>query len=58
VKIKIEGFSKNIQKSNLIKIRPMAASCSMWTGGRTDMTQLTIAFRYFANAPKKKSFPD
>jgi hypothetical protein len=27
--------------------------CSMWTDGRTDMTKLIVAFRNFANAPKK-----
>jgi hypothetical protein len=24
-----------------------------WTGGQTDMTKLVVAFRNFANAPKK-----
>ena len=28
-------------------------SCSIRTDGRTDMTKLTVAFRNFANAPKK-----
>jgi len=32
-----------------MKIRPVGASSSMWT----DMTKLTVAFRNFANAPKK-----
>jgi len=27
-------------------------SCSTWTGGRTDKTKLTFAFRNFWNAPK------
>ena len=30
-------------------------SCSMWTDRRTDMTKLTVAFRYFSNAPKNQS---
>jgi len=29
-------------------------SCSIRTDGRTDMTQLIVAFRGFANAPKQK----
>jgi hypothetical protein len=28
----------------------------MWTDGRTDMAQLTVAFRYFAKAHKKRVF--
>jgi hypothetical protein len=30
-------------------------SCFMRTDGRTDMTKLMVAFRYFANAPKEYS---
>jgi hypothetical protein len=39
-----------------MKIRPVGASCSMRTDGRTNMTQLTVAVRYFAKAPKKRVF--
>jgi len=39
-----------------MKIRPVEASCSMWTDGlkvgRTDMTNLIGAVRNFVNAPK------
>ena len=42
-----------------MKIRPVGKSCSMLADGRTymctDMTKLIVAFRNFANAPKKAS---
>jgi len=38
-------FSKNTQKSNLLKIRPLGAE------GQKDMTKLTVAFRNLAIAP-------
>jgi hypothetical protein len=40
-----------------MKIRPVGAQLPMRTDGRTngrrDMSKLTVAFRNFANAPKK-----
>jgi hypothetical protein len=39
-----------------VKILPVAVDCSMRTGSRdrqTDMTELIVHFRNFANAPKK-----
>ena len=39
---------KKAQVSNFIKIRPV-----FHTDGRTDMTNLIVAFRNFANAPKQ-----
>ena len=46
-----------------MKIRPVGAELFHADGrmdGRTDMTKLTVAFRNFANVPKKKAnyFPD
>ena len=40
-----------------MKIHPVGAElfhAERRTGGRTDMTRLLVAFRNFANAPKKK----
>jgi hypothetical protein len=51
----IDGFSKNTQISNFMKIRPVGAELlheDSRTDGRTDMTKLIVAFRIFANAPK------
>jgi len=42
---------KNTHISNFMKIRPVGAE-SFRADGRTDMTNLTEAFRKFANAPK------
>jgi hypothetical protein len=44
-------FEKNIQISNLMKIRPAGAEL-FYLDRQTDMTKLTVAFRYFANASK------
>jgi hypothetical protein len=44
-------FRKNAQIYNLIKIRPMGAEL-FHADWRSDMTELTVAFRNFANAPK------
>jgi len=44
-------FSKNLQISNFMKIRPVGAEL-FHADGRTDMTKLIVAFRNFANAPK------
>jgi hypothetical protein len=48
-------FWKNPQIPNFIKIRPVWAGlfhAERQTDERTDMTQLTVAFRNFAKAPK------
>ena len=50
-----DKFSKNPQISNFIKIRPVGAElfhADEQTDERTDMTELTVAFRNSANAPK------
>jgi len=48
-------FRKNSQISNLMKIRPVGAEFGAVrrTDRQTDMTKLIVAFRNFANAPKK-----
>jgi hypothetical protein len=45
-------FSKNLQLSNWIQIRPGEAAL-FHSDGQTDMTKLTVAFRNFTNSPKK-----
>jgi hypothetical protein len=45
-------FGKRGQIPSSIKIRPVGAELFL-ADGQTDMTQLTVAFRNFANAPKK-----
>jgi hypothetical protein len=43
--------------SNFTKIRPVGAelfNADRQKKGRTDMTKLIVAFRNFANAPKKR----
>ena len=50
-----DRFSKNPQISNFMKIRPVGAEL-FHADGRTDMTKLIVAFRNFANAPKKWLF--
>jgi hypothetical protein len=47
----IDGISKNTQIQNFSKILCRIVP-SRRTERRTDMTKVTIAFRYFANAPK------
>ena len=50
-----ERFSKHTPISNIMKIRPMGAElfhADRRTDGQTDMTQLIVTFRNFANAPK------
>ena len=44
-------FSKNIQISNFMKIRPVGAEL-LHVDRRTDMTKLIVALRNFPNAPK------
>ena len=43
---------KNTQTSNFIKIRQVQNEV-FHADGQTDMTKLTVAFRYFTNAPKE-----
>ena len=47
----LNRFSKNSQISNFMKIRPVVAELFR-TDKRTDMTNLIVAFRNFANATK------
>ena len=47
-------FFKKSQISNFIKIRPVRAEL-LYADGRTDMTKLIVAFRYFAKARKNQS---
>jgi hypothetical protein len=52
-------FSKKSQISYFIKIRSVGADLAD-ADGQTDMTQLTVAFRSFANAPhnlQAQTFP-
>jgi hypothetical protein len=46
----LNTFSKNTQISNLMKNCPVGAE--FHAGRRTDVTELIVAFRKFANAPK------
>ena len=48
----IDGFVNNTQISNFMKSRPVGAEL-FHADRRTDMTQLIVAFRNFANAPEK-----
>ena len=47
----LERFSKNNHISNYMKIRSVGGE--FHADRRTDMTKLLVAFRNFANAPKK-----
>jgi hypothetical protein len=50
----LDGFSKNIQISNFMQIRPNGPElfhADERAGGQTEM-KLIFAFRNFANAPK------
>ena len=51
-----DRFSKNIQMSNLMKIRPVGEEM-FYVYKQTDMTKLLIAvaFRNFADAPKNEN---
>jgi hypothetical protein len=44
-------FGKKAKIPNFIKIHPVGAEL-FHSEGQTDMTNLTVAFRNFANAPK------
>jgi hypothetical protein len=55
----LNRFLKNTEMSNFMKIRPVGAEVlhldgqtNRRTERQTDMTQLIVAFRNFANAPK------
>ena len=57
--LSLESFSKNTQRSNFMKIRPVGAEmfrAERREDGRTDITKLIVAFRNFWNAPKTKCF--
>jgi hypothetical protein len=45
----LNKFSKDIEISNFMKIRPVGAEL-FHTDRQTDMTKLIVAFRNFANA--------
>jgi len=46
-------FSKNTQISDLMKVRPMGAELFNTDGQMETNDEVTVAFRNFANAPKK-----
>jgi len=50
----LDGFSKDIQTSNFMKIRLVGAELFPrgWTDRQKDMTKLIVAFRNFTNALK------
>jgi len=50
----LRRFSKNTQTSNFMKIRPVGAKL-FHTGGRADMTKITVAFCNFANTRLKSN---
>jgi hypothetical protein len=47
----LDRFAKHTQISNFMKIRPVGTGFS-FTDRQTDMMNLVVAFRNFANAPK------
>jgi len=49
----LNTFSKNPEVSDFMKIRPVGAEL-FHADGRTDMTKLIVAFRYFVEAPKQR----
>ena len=52
----VDKFSKNTRISHLIKISSVGAELFHADGNtdrQTDIRKLTVAFRNFANAPKK-----
>jgi hypothetical protein len=52
MKLEFCWFSKNTQTSNSMKIRPVGSEL-FHADRRTEMTKIIVAFRNFANAPKK-----
>ena len=58
----LDRFTKNLQISNFLKICPVEAELfhadgQRQTGRRRYMTKLIIAFRNFADAPKRNITP-
>jgi len=52
----LSRFSRNIQMSDVVKIRAAVAElphADGWMDGQTDMTKLKVVLRSFANAPNK-----
>jgi len=49
----LDRFLKNYQTSNAMKIRPVGDQL-FHADGRTDITELTVDFRNFANALKNE----
>ena len=47
----LDTFSKNLQTSNFMNIRPVVAEM-FHAEGRTNMQKLTVDFHNFAKAPK------
>ena len=52
MKFEFSRFSKNIEISNFMKIRPVGAEL-FHAVGRADRMKIIVAFRNFANAPNK-----
>ena len=55
----VDRFSKNIHITNFMKIRPVGdelCHADRQTYRRTDIRTLIIAFRNFANAPKRSRY--
>ena len=50
----LDRFLKKFQISNFLNIPLWESSCSMRTDRRAVITKLTVAFRNFVKAPKKK----
>jgi len=57
MKLEFSGriFGEVLKYQNFMKIRPMGAELFR-ADGRTDMTDVTVAFRNLANAPKTAKF--
>jgi len=48
----LDRLSEYDQISNVMKIHPVGASCSMYRDGQAGMTALIVALNNFANVPK------
>jgi len=48
----LDRLSEYSQISNVMKIHPVGASCSMYTDGQAGVTELIVALNNFANLPK------
>jgi hypothetical protein len=51
----LNRFSKKVQISSFIKIRPVGAEL-LHADGQTDMTKLTVAFHNYVNLPKNSTY--